>query len=256
MSGHLRYIKGLDALRAFAVITVIITHWGPTAFHSETLSFLLKLFPNGNFGVDLFFVLSGFLITRILINSRFENEETDKFQLIKAFFIRRSLRIFPIYFLLVLVLWAIGDKPVGDNIWYFLTYTSNLLIIEKGNWYSNLSHTWSLAVEEQFYLLWPWIIVFVPKKYLLSAILGFLGLGIVSSLMLYVLCGKLFYILMPPCLIAFSIGATYAYVEYDRRFEHFLFTTLKILLPICLIGYLLNQFGHGFVLIRLINSII
>ena len=89
-----KYISGLNGIRAIAVLMVIVYHRFP-ADH------FLKIMPIGHFGVDIFFVLSGYLISRILLNgvTKIENNTATSFQLIKSFVIRRSLRIFPIYYL-------------------------------------------------------------------------------------------------------------------------------------------------------------
>ncbi|MCD8538994.1 MAG: acyltransferase, partial [Leadbetterella sp.] len=92
----MQYIKSLDAIRAFAVILVIISHWVPYASVQK-----LSL---GEVGVNIFFVLSGFLISRNLLAERKQNGESTKakFKDLKNFVIRRALRIFPIYYLLLL----------------------------------------------------------------------------------------------------------------------------------------------------------
>eukprot|EP01136_Pigoraptor_vietnamica_P044419 Opistho-1_new@21151 len=159
----LKYYEGLDVLRAFAVCFVIIAHWGPSKFRSEILTFIFqKIIPDGLFGVDLFFVLSGFLITSILLNAK-DNANGNRMTIIKSFYIRRALRIFPIYYLLIAIVYLLNDQSVKDHLIYYLSYTSNFLTFKLRDW-GSISHTWSLAVEEQFYLIWPWIIIFIPKK--------------------------------------------------------------------------------------------
>src|SRR5258706_16450661 len=95
----MRYIKQLDSVRAIAVLLVIISHWIPPYY-------LINKIPNGGLGVDTFFVLSGFLITWILLSNRQKAEQEDilKRSVIKNFYIRRTLRIFPIYYLVLILL--------------------------------------------------------------------------------------------------------------------------------------------------------
>lgn len=250
----LKYIQGLDVLRAFAVLSVIITHWGPAKFSSEIATFFLKLFPNGGFGVDLFFVLSGYLITKILLNARFSEEHPNNMQIIKAFYVRRSLRIFPVYFLIVFISYFF-DSLVREKLWCFLTYTSNFLFFELRHW-GSIGHTWSLAIEEQFYLIWPWLIVFTPKKYIFHVIIAFLGIGLISTFFLHQWYGHFFYILTSTCFTAFAVGALYAYLQKNDSFLPIFKRYCKILLPICLILYLFGQFGSEFSFIRLINAVI
>lgn len=158
----------LDALRAFAVTAVVFHHyvpgdWGPLA----------------DLGVKLFFVLSGFLITGILIRSRnlAESSDASMFATIKNFYIRRSLRIFPLYYFVVGVAVLFAVRPVFDYLPYLLSYTLNLKFAQQGYFINHFAHFWSLSVEEQFYLMWPWIVLFVPRSRLLLAAIVMIGLG-------------------------------------------------------------------------------
>lgn len=173
----MNYIKQLDSLRAIAVLLVIMTHWFPEGHPLNTYTSFFN-------GVDIFFALSGFLITRILLNNRIEAEQTGqaKTSVLKNFFMRRTLRIFPVYYLLIAFLFIMGPKTATDireNIVYFLTYTSNFYFYSN-DWDGILSHLWSLSVEEQFYLLWPWLMLFTKRRFLLptiilAALVGVLG---------------------------------------------------------------------------------
>ena len=252
----MKYIKGLDVLRAVAVFFVIITHWGPHTFKSEILTFIFqKIIPDGNFGVDLFFVLSGYLITRILLKAREEQSEEYRFRTIRAFYIRRALRIFPIYYLLIFVVCLLGAQNVISNLDYYLTYTSNFLVFKTNSW-DSITHTWSLAVEEQFYLIWPWFIIFLPRKHLLTFILTALIFGILSTLTFDYFLGDFFYILLPPCITAFSIGALLAYSEFYPASRKVIVPAFKLLFPIIVLFFFINQFGYKLSLIRAVNSII
>jgi len=253
----MKYIKGLDTLRAFAVFLVIITHWGPRTFKSPVITFIFtRLIPDGKFGVDLFFVLSGYLITKILLNARNEALPDERLRIIKSFYIRRALRIFPIYFLLILfVAFILNDQFVKEHILYFFTYTSNFLVF-KLNYWTQISHTWSLAVEEQFYIIWPWLIIFSPRKYLLGLILTALAIGVLSTIILESQYGEFAAVLLLPCITAFSIGALYAYVQLNPRFKKTVTVTYLVLLPACLVLLFVFQMGNKIILIRLVNSII
>lgn len=157
------HYPALDGLRGIAILLVILYH---------NFSFI-HFFNYGWLGVDLFFVLSGFLITEILINTR------DTRNYFKNFYIRRMLRIFPLYYLsliIILVIFpAIKDFPftfdfyVDNQLWFWF-YLENWLLIIKQWTYTHfvLNHFWSLAVEEQFYLIWPFVILWIKKpRYLL-----------------------------------------------------------------------------------------
>jgi len=149
---------------------------------------LLNVICNGGFGVSIFFVLSGFLITYLLIT---EHELNSKISL-KRFYIRRTLRIWPLYFLIMLFSFLIypflqslistNNHPLGSNILYHLTFLSNFDVInitkncdEKATLMKIIN--WSVSIEEQFYLFWP-LIFLLPKRTWIYAIL----LVIISSI--------------------------------------------------------------------------
>src|SRR6185369_11926154 len=160
------------------VFFVIADHWGPD-FKEHTIPYIFKsiFIQKGEFGVNMFFVLSGFLITSILLNEKVKNTGKQHFTIIKNFFVRRVLRIFPIYYLVILLCCLFGYQFVIDNIAYFVTYTSNLLPYRSGQ--SNvLSHTWSLAVEEQFYIVWPWLIILINRKFIKYILWAAIATGI------------------------------------------------------------------------------
>lgn len=173
------YYPQLDSLRTIAAIGVINLHW---LNHNYLMAFGIDKSFNwgfGKYGVQLFFVLSGFLITEILIRNKDSN---NKGKVILNFFIRRALRLFPIYYLLVLYLILIKDQFVIDNVGWFLTYTVNIkffLLDGLIDVWSN--HLWTLSIEEQFYLLFPVIFLFTPKikEYLLP--LAFIFIAVVTK---------------------------------------------------------------------------
>lgn len=145
-------IKGLDGLRGIAVLLVIISHisfWNRLGFDNNFTSIMM----NGDFGVRLFFVLSGFLITFLLLNEKITKGSIN----LKTFWIRRFLRLMPVYYVAILftfIIELIGLIRIPNCSYYYaLTYTYNF-VTPDCNW-KGFSHFWSLAVEEHFYLLWP-----------------------------------------------------------------------------------------------------
>ena len=143
------HIPELDGFRGLGVFGVFWTHLPDGALGSQMAAWKHKYIP-GEFALDLFFVMSGFLITRILIAER------ERGVPLRYFLFRRVLRIFPVYFITIFVLWP---RLLVEELWTCLTYTSNfgfLFIDRQGP----LEQTWSLSVEEQFYLVWPPIIAF------------------------------------------------------------------------------------------------
>ncbi len=116
--------------------------------------------PLGSIGVRLFFVLSGFLITRILLESR----AWPTAHALKIFYARRALRIFPLFYLVLALASAINIGPVRQTIGWHVTYLTNVYLFERGSWHGSISHLWSLAVEEQFYLVWPIVMLAAPER--------------------------------------------------------------------------------------------
>ena len=204
----MKYIKQLDSLRAIAVILVIISHW-------ITTNSLISSIPFGPIGVDIFFVLSGFLISKILFDHRNNSELSNipKSIVLKNFYVRRTLRIFPIYYLLIFIMLVFAESTgthIRYNFVYFLTYSSNFYFFYTQQWDGILSHLWSLAVEEQFYLIWPWIILFANKKYLFPIIIVFILIGTLSQ---YLLTGvPMGDALTFTCFDAFGFGAILSWI--------------------------------------------
>jgi peptidoglycan/LPS O-acetylase OafA/YrhL len=165
----------LDALRCIAVLAVLITHfWQP-----RLLPGILRPGELGLLGVQLFFVLSGFLITGILLDCRYAAERSHhrRVSFVGRFYARRFLRIFPVYYLIVLVA-VIIDLPPARELWRWLvTYTSNFYVAIYQESVGRFGHFWSLAVEEQFYLVWPWLVLFAPRRWLAGLVVVVIGLA-------------------------------------------------------------------------------
>lgn len=167
------HLPSLDGIRALAVLAVIASHL-PVLLsyqHPTPWPWLNKFISGGFLGVDVFFVLSGFLITSLLL------KEHSRFGQIKLshFFARRALRLFPALYLLLAIdfLIAIYEKTSLSGQWNITWAT----VLYLNNWYfvwpslrngpadfqTNLGHLWSLSVEEQFYLVWPIVIFLIMK---------------------------------------------------------------------------------------------
>ncbi|MEM7039146.1 MAG: acyltransferase, partial [Bacteroidota bacterium] len=150
----LGHVPALDGVRGLAVMLVVLFHFG--------------LFGMGWIGVELFFVLSGFLITRLLL----ERKNTTLGRYLKQFYWRRILRIFPLYFgfLFVsgLIYFSVGLPGISESQFpYLLTYTLNIAATFY-EWQQDFFYTylWSLSGEEQFYLLWPLLVFFLNRRWL------------------------------------------------------------------------------------------
>lgn len=166
------HIPALDGLRGLAILLVMLHH--QTVMRASTWfdEFLLWPLKFGFCGVDLFFVLSGFLITGILLDAK------GKHRYFLNFYGRRVLRIFPLYYAIVFVSLVVlpqlshpkvenFSRVEGDEIWYWL-HLSNFSIAWHGAWrHGVLDISWSLAIEEQFYLFWPMFVAFVRRRTLI-----------------------------------------------------------------------------------------
>ena len=170
------YFKQLDALRAVAVSMVIFSHW--TGYHGDLWQDDSFWF-NGEVGVQLFFVISGFLITGILLDERSQtlHHASDRRAVLKAFYIRRFLRIFPLFYGTLFVGYVLQHPDVVASIYWHITYLSNFLFAWRGEYLGDVSHFWSLAVEEQFYLFWPLLMLFLPRRFLLPFMLACIVVG-------------------------------------------------------------------------------
>jgi peptidoglycan/LPS O-acetylase OafA/YrhL len=123
-------------------------------------TYISEPFSFGYYGVDLFFVLSGFLITNILLKPN----NLNFYQNYRNFIGRRTIRIFPLYYLTIILLIILNNQTVKENLAWLLTYTYNYGFIVTNNKANIISHFWSLCVEEQFYLFWPLIVLSFKSK--------------------------------------------------------------------------------------------
>jgi len=174
-----RYIPSLDGLRAVSIGLVFLAHVGGTA---EVPAFLARLERIGNLGVKVFFVISGFLITTLLLK---EHAQAGRISL-KNFYLRRTVRIFPAFYAYIFVsvlLYLFGVVLLKQNdILYAVTYTMNYH--DERAW--QLNHLWSLAVEEQFYLVWPLLLCALgPRRALICAAAAVLIAPTCRALMWY-----------------------------------------------------------------------
>ena len=171
------HVPALDGIRGLAVLMVMLCHFTATGLpDTPTGKITLRIFDAGWSGVDLFFVLSGFLITGILYDAKGQS------RFFRNFYARRFLRIFPLYYgFLILFFWVIPvihpftprmEVMAARQGWLW-GYSSNLLMAWEGHWrfivdWMDLAHFWTLAIEEQFYLLWPLIVFLLSRKALMQ----------------------------------------------------------------------------------------
>jgi peptidoglycan/LPS O-acetylase OafA/YrhL len=176
MSVQSKYRADIDGLRALAVLSVVGFHAFPSVIGS------------GFVGVDIFFVISGYLISTII----FENLERGSFSFLD-FYARRIRRIFPALILVLLVCYALGwtalladeFKQLGKHIAGGAGFASNLVLRNESGYFDNaastkpLLHLWSLGIEEQFYLIWP-LLLWLAARLRLNFFICLVGLAAVS----------------------------------------------------------------------------
>lgn len=202
------FYQQLDGLRALSVFAVILAHGLPFAFFRHT-------FALGFWGVNLFFVLSGFLITEILLKEIHAGEKP--LRIIKSFFVKRTLRIFPVFYFVLLL--AISFNLDGCRAYwgYAVTYTLNFYNAATGAEGRYLSHIWSLCVEEQFYLFWPFLLLLVKPRFhkhlIFSVVAGALLFRWTMTVLQYHNFDIYNYRFMFSSLDALGIGAALAYLK-------------------------------------------
>jgi peptidoglycan/LPS O-acetylase OafA/YrhL len=189
-------LAGLDAMRAIAAFIVVFYHFG------------IPLVSGGT-GVLIFFVLSGFLITWLLLR---ENDEWGTVSL-RKFYVRRSLRIFPAFYCYAAVLLCVivirHARIVWPQTWAALFYVSDYYQALHGDPNTGFSHTWSLAIEEQFYVLWPLTFLALRRNY--RRMSQFLA-GAILAIWVY----------REALIFVFGVHQGYIYEAFDTRADHLL----------------------------------
>ena len=199
--------RSLDGLRALAVAAVVVYHFTSTSAHT--------LGRGGFLGVDLFFVLSGFLITGLLLAEHSKAKRID----LKSFWQRRFRRLFPAFVvflgliaLFVMVSPAFARSGIrGDTIWSLLYVQNWHYLYWQSSVLDPVSHTWSLSVEEQWYLIWPaalWATLYWTKGRIRTILIIFLGLAGASAIWTFFLHA--------------NVGWTRAYYGTDSRAQELL----------------------------------
>ena len=219
-------IPQLDGLRGIAVGMVVLFHYGEGLGDVPVLGAIAS---RGWVGVDLFFVMSGFLIGGIVI----ANKDADN--LFSVFYFRRFLRIFPLYYLLLsavaIFIW-VGwmPQPGGRGLIFYVVYLQNIVGVITGDpgpvW---LQPTWSLAVEEHFYLLLPTLVVLTPSRYFKQVLIAGILIAISMRVLGYLIPinhPRDFALFFTPCrsdglfygvLLAWMIRVGHTSVPVDRR---------------------------------------
>jgi len=216
-------ISELDGLRGIAILLVLVFHYTPK---SGPLFFFAHLFQVGWIGVDLFFVLSGYLITGILVDS------VGHAHYYRNFIVRRCLRIFPLYYACMVLYCILTFYPATVHVkqflnwgaWWYLGYVGNVKGFLEGAWpaVAILTPLWSLQVEEQFYLSFPLVVWVLRRETLAKVLAGSIVAALVLRIVLTLAmpANKLgTYILMPCRMDALAMGGWIAVTRRDAPYR-------------------------------------
>jgi len=226
-----RHDKALDGLRWFAFLGVFL-------FHANE-----RWFPYGKTGVQVFFVLSGFLIGRILLNLKAQ-QNIPFHQHLKTFYIRRALRIFPLYYAvlgMIFILPHLGITSVGRQhlLPWHAAYLTNYYIFRTHEKIDSHTHFWSLDVEEHFYLLAPLLILLLPWKRIERGMIGlWITIATLRLLNFFVFRNIYFDYLSPMQFDILTIGIAAAIIEKTGAFYRITYSHLLSLGKFCGLAFL------------------
>ena len=173
-------LPALDGLRGFAALAVVLLHMTMQVVpHTLPAMAIRNMFSLGGTGVDLFFVLSGFLITGLLVSAKGSSNY------FRVFYARRMLRILPLYYAALIFLFGVPmlvtlphgfHIPFRDQLWFWF-------YIQNYHWKGGIlagwtGHLWSLAIEEQFYLVWPLVILLASRKQAIAVCVGLVAVSV------------------------------------------------------------------------------
>lgn len=215
------HIPALDGLRGIAVLIVMVMHFSLVEPLGGVHAVYTRVSGLGWTGVDLFFVLSGFLITGILYDAKGAKHY------FRNFYARRTLRIFPLYYAFLVALFVIlpllapstAEPEMGEERLWMWAYLGNVLMARAG-WEglpAHTTHLWSLAVEEQFYLIWPLIVWWASRKRLIAICIGAIALASISRVALHLLGADptAGYTLLPARVDTLAVGSVIAILARD-----------------------------------------
>jgi peptidoglycan/LPS O-acetylase OafA/YrhL len=252
-------LPALDGIRGLAVMMILMFHFWQSLYHfagGEWLRLKFRFLAGGQTGVDLFFVLSGFLITGILLNAK----GTPHF--LSNFYMRRAVRILPLYYLVVCGFFAAswihsGFYKAFDREWWYFPYLQNVGMTFWPEQVGEPGHFWSLGVEEHFYLLWPCLVLFCAERGLPKVLMAIIAAGVGFRLLLIPFVGPDNIFWFSPCrLDALALGAFLAVLvrrpELAETAHQACRWALLILGPLLLLLYPFTS-GKGFFVMQTVK---
>lgn len=258
------FFPTLDVLRFIAVFAVVLTHgfdsvianYGQPKVLFNDLGqlsmfgiYVNRFFANLNIGVDLFFIISGFLITYLLIK---EKDKSGKIDVVK-FYLRRALRIWPLYFLVLFVFIPIVIKLLGlpkyEHYLWHASFLTNYRIISINDFEFPFSHFWSISVEEHFYLFWPLLLFIIPIRKLPILFSGVVFISILFRIyVLFFLDHTHINFTMNTLsrMDELSIGGLIAWFHFNRKIEFKIHFLIRIMVYILMIFFLAVQMRYEY----------
>ena len=233
------YQPHLDGLRALAILGVLFEHFGMN---------LPALLRYGPLSVRFFFVLSGYFITISLwrLQARIVDSGTANLGHLCQFYLSRLMRIGPPFYLALAIGALFGIEEVRTNFFWLATFQTNTYIVHLGYWPSAISHFWSLAVQEQFYLLWPVVILTLPKRWFIPAMAAFIFFGLGFRLFCIASNASTItrWVTLLGCLDSFAVGALVAYLKQSRLLEK-MWLSEKFLFAMPLVAFACFYLGRA-----------
>jgi peptidoglycan/LPS O-acetylase OafA/YrhL len=206
------YQPHLDGLRAIAILGILFEHL------DLPLPLMLRCGP---LSVRFFFVLTGYFITLSLWRVRGEMNPTQRFLPLGRYYLARLLRTGPPFYLSIALGAMFGIEEVQSNFFWLATFQANNYIAWLGYWPASISHYWSLAVQEQFYFLWPLVVLCLPQRWFLPMIAGFIlfGLGFRIVCILSDSTTLTRWVTLLGCIDSFAVGGLVAYLKEAKVLE-------------------------------------
>jgi peptidoglycan/LPS O-acetylase OafA/YrhL len=207
-----KYQPQLDGLRGIAILSVLLHHFEVR---------LPGLFDWGPIGVRIFFLLSGYLITQSLWRLQEDAREAGGgyWSGLLGFHARRFIRLAPVLYVMLGLAFIMGLPEFRHAMAWHAVFLSNFYALHNGKWPDAASHLWSLSVQEQFYLLWPFVILITPRKVLPWLLLGLFGGACVFRAMIMATGASDFYrwVMLPGVIDSFALGALIACARKTGR---------------------------------------
>jgi len=206
------YQPQLDGLRGLAILMVF--------FHHASL-YLPYYADWGQMGVRIFFVLSGYLITLSLWKQR-EAHQTDGTSWNRAmgwFHTKRIARLLPAFWLLLAAGFLLGIEDMTEYWLWHAAFLSNFLFLDLGYWHGTTAHLWTLALQEQFYVIWPFVVFFLPRRWFPAALLTMVMVAWLfrATTIHYEWSPFARWVMLPGALDAFAIGGLLAWLKKSRQ---------------------------------------